>query len=152
MSKKFTCYLLTLMVKDHQLLVQPRLTGCSICIICQEHTSEALRCPLQNTRADKGSGYTSLAEHLIQFNELGQLPSTFLIGRLDEGHGIEAAMVANTAQYHHTCRLKYNENMLKRAKKRACSESPDQQSESKRRSQPSRTPEMKQDICLTACW
>ena len=30
---------------------------------------------------------------LIQFNELGLLPSTFPIGRLDEGHGIEAAMV-----------------------------------------------------------
>ena len=55
------------------------------------------------------------------FNELGRLPSTFQIGQLDEGHGIEAAMVANKAQYHHTCRLKYNETMLKRAKKRACS-------------------------------
>lgn len=95
-------------------------------IICQEHTAEALRCPLQSKRADKGSGYTSLAEHLIQFNELGRLPSTFQIGQLDEGHGIEAAMVANKAQYHHTCRLKYNETMLKRAKKRACSESPDE--------------------------
>ena len=68
-------------------------TDWKLCIICQEHTAEALRCPLQSKRADKGSGYTSLAEHLIQFNELGLLPSTFPIGRLDEGHGIEAAMV-----------------------------------------------------------
>ena len=40
------------------------LTG----IVCQEHTAEALRCPLQSKRADKGSGYTSLAEHLIHSN------------------------------------------------------------------------------------
>ncbi|CAJ1048465.1 hypothetical protein GWK47_003689 [Xyrichtys novacula] len=120
-----------------------------LCMLCQEHTAESLRCPLQNTRADKGSGYTSLAEHLIQFNEVGQLPSTLAIERLDEGHGIEAAMVANKAQHHHKCRLMYNEIMLKRAKKRAYSESPDQQSESKvRRSQPSQTPEMRQDICF----
>ena len=104
---------------------------------------------MQSKRADKGSGYTSLADHLIQFNDLGQLPSTLLIGRLDEGHGIEAAMVENKAQYHQTCRLKYNETMLKRAKKRACSEDPDQQSECKlRRSQPIRAPEMRQDICF----
>ena len=106
-------------------------TDWKLCIICQEHTAEALRCPLQSKRADKGSGYASLTEHLTQFNELGQLPSTLPIGRLDEGHGIEAAMFANKAQHHQTCRHKYNETKLKRAKKRACSASPDQQSEAK---------------------
>ena len=74
-------------------------TDWKLCIICQEHTAEALRCPLKSMRTDKGSGYTTLAEHLIQFNELGQLPSTIPIGRLDEGHGIEAAMVANKAHH-----------------------------------------------------
>ena len=104
---------------------------------------------MQSKRADKGNGYTSLAKHLTQFNELGQFPSTLQIGRLDEGHGIEAAMFANKAQHHQTCRLKYNETKLKRTKKRAYSESPDQQSEGKvRRSQPSWTPEMRQDICF----
>ena len=104
---------------------------------------------LQSKRADKGSGYTSLAEHLTEFNELGQLPSTVPIVRLDESHGIEAAMFANKAQYPQTWRLKYNEPKLKRAKKRACCESPDQQSEGKvRRSQPSLTPDMRQDICF----
>ena len=98
------------------------------------------------SRQGEWTGYTSLVEHLIQFNELGQLPSTLSIGRLDEGHGIDAAMVANKAQYHHTCRLKYNETKLQRAKKQACSECPDHQSEGKlRRSQPSWTPEMRQE-------
>ena len=91
----------------------------------------------------------SCIPYLYVFPCIGQVPSTLPIGRLDEGHGIEAAMFVNKAQYHQTCRLKYNETKLKRAKKRAYSESPDQQSEGKvRRSQPSRTPEMRQDICF----
>ena len=51
-------------------------------------------------QTDKGSGYSSLAEHLIQFNELDQVPSTLPLERLDEGQGIEAAMITNKAQYH----------------------------------------------------
>ena len=73
------------MSKKFQLVnfdVQGPSTSCTVktdwklCVICQEHTSEVLRRPLQNSQVDKGSGYTSLAEHLIQFTELGQLPST----------------------------------------------------------------------------
>ena len=74
-------------------------TDWNLCAICQEvKAEEALTCPLQNTRVDKGSGYSSLAEYLTKFNELGQLPSMFTLGRLDEGQGIEAAMVANKAK------------------------------------------------------
>ena len=51
-----------------------------------------------------GSGYSSHAENLIKFNELEQLPGTLKLERLKDGHGNEAAMVANNAQYHHTCR------------------------------------------------
>ena len=42
----------------------------------------------------------------------------FAPGRLDEGQGIEAAMVANKAKYHKTCRLNYNATMLQKAEKR----------------------------------
>ena len=48
-----------------------------------------------------GSGYSSLADNLTKFNELGLL-GTLKLERLDEGHGIESALVANNAQYHHT--------------------------------------------------
>ena len=64
-----------------------------------------------------GSGYSSLAENLMEFYELGQLP--IQLERLDEGQGIEMTMVANNALYHHSCRLKYNNTKLKRAEKRA---------------------------------
>ena len=45
-----------------------------------------------------GSGYSSHAENLIKFNEFGQLPGTFQLERLNEGHCIEAAIVANNSQ------------------------------------------------------
>ena len=63
------------------------------------------------------SGYRSLAESLVEFSELGELP--IHLERLDEGGGIETTMVSNDAQYHQSCRLKYNNTMLQRAQKRA---------------------------------
>ena len=36
----------------------------------------------------------------------------------DDNHDIEVAMVASDAQYHHACRLKYNNTKLQRAEKR----------------------------------
>ena len=44
-----------------------------------------------------GSGYSSLADNLIKFNELGQLPGTLKLERLNDRHDIEAAMVVNNA-------------------------------------------------------
>jgi len=93
------------------------VTNWKLCVICQEEKAEQLTCPSKSKRKDVGSGYSSLAEKLIEFNELGLLP--FLLERLDEGQGIEMTMVANNAQYHQSCRLKYNNTMLKRAEKRA---------------------------------
>ena len=54
-----------------------------------------------------GRGYSSLADNLIKFNQLGELP--FKLERLDDGnYGIEVTMVKNNAQYHQSCQLKYN--------------------------------------------
>ncbi|PIK35048.1 hypothetical protein BSL78_28134 [Apostichopus japonicus] len=88
-------------------------------LICQEDKTETLTKPGQSKRKDIGSGYSSLAENLIKFSELGELPGSFHLERLDDGHGIEAAMVAHGAQYHQTCRLQYNNTKLQRAQKRA---------------------------------
>ena len=64
-----------------------------------------------------GSGYSRLAEKLVEFNELKQL--RFQLERLDEGQGIEMTLVANDAWYYHSCKLKYKHTKLKREKKRA---------------------------------
>uniref|UniRef100_UPI00358E1F74 uncharacterized protein n=1 Tax=Myxine glutinosa TaxID=7769 RepID=UPI00358E1F74 len=96
----------------------PTQTNWKLCIICQEDKAESLTCPSQSKRKDSGSGYSSLAANLIRFSELGQLPGTLQLERLNEGYGIEAAMVANNALYHQTCKLKYNNTKLQRAEKR----------------------------------
>ncbi|KAG0712973.1 hypothetical protein GWK47_017260 [Chionoecetes opilio] len=93
-------------------------TDWPLCFICQETTPESLTSPSQNTRQDKGSSYSILAGHLRRFNELGLLPNSFLLSRLDEGSGVEAALSANNARYHKTCRLRYNKTKLDRAEKR----------------------------------
>ena len=93
------------------------VTNWKLCVICQEEKDKQLTCPSKSKRKDVGSGYSSLAEKLIEFNALGQLP--FNLERLDDGEGIEITMVTNNAQYHQSCRLRYNNTMLKRAEKRA---------------------------------
>ena len=93
------------------------VTNWKLCVICQEEKGEPLTCPSKSRRKDVGSGYRSLAENLKEFYDLGQLP--IQLERLDEGQGIEMTMVANKALYHHSCRLKYNNTMLRRAEKRA---------------------------------
>ncbi len=93
-------------------------TNWKLCVICQEQTTESLTSPAHSKRQDIGRGYKSLAENLVKFNELGNLPRTLQLDRIDEGQGIEAAMVANEAKWHHTCMLRYNNTMLRRAEKR----------------------------------
>jgi len=63
-----------------------------------------------------GSGYSSLADTLIKFNQLGQLP--FTLDRLDDGNGIKMTMKNNSARYHKSCKLKYNNTIAERAEKR----------------------------------
>ena len=70
----------------------------------------------KSKRQDVGSRYHLLPDNLIKFHELGLL-GTLELERLNEGQGIEAAMVANNAQHHHTCRLKHSYTELQRAKK-----------------------------------
>ena len=86
-------------------------------MICQEDNEKPLTCPLKSKRKDVGSGYSSLAENLIKCNQLGELP--FHLERLDNGNGIEMTMMTNSAQYHQSCRLKFNNTKLQRAEKRA---------------------------------
>ena len=93
-------------------------TNWKLCIICQEDKSESLTSPSKSTRKDSGSGYSSFEANLSRFSELGQLPGTLQLERLNEGCGIEAAMVANNALYHQACKLKYNNTKLQRAEKR----------------------------------
>lgn len=73
------------------------------------------RVPYFSFAVDVGQGYHSLAENLLKFEKL---PRTLRLDRMDEGQGIEAAMVTNEAKWHKMCRLRYNNQMLQRTEKR----------------------------------
>jgi len=65
-----------------------------------------------------GAGYTTLAQNLLIFNELHQLPSSLKLDRLDDGEGLESTLFQRSAKYHKSCSLKYNDKNLQRARKR----------------------------------
>lgn len=57
-------------------------------------------------------GSSCLTGHLRKFSELWMLPNSFLSSRLDEGSGSEAALSANNARFHKTCKPMYNKTKL----------------------------------------
>ena len=52
-------------------------------------------------------------------DELNELPDSMQTQTLDEDEGIEAAMVANKARWHRSCRLLFNKTQVQRAECRA---------------------------------
>ena len=96
----------------------PPETNWKLCLVCQEETTESLVCPVLSKRRDPGSGYTAMAANMIKFDELGKLPITVQLQRLEEGQGVEATMIAHQAKWYKTCMLQYNNTMLRRAEKR----------------------------------
>ena len=63
--------------------------------MCQAETSKSLTSP--SKRNGVGRAYKALAENLYA---LGPLPRNLQLDRIDEGQGIEAAMVAKEAKWH----------------------------------------------------
>ena len=90
------------------------------CILCQETTKEQLQCPGNSRRSDieYGIGYNSLAESIHKFSELGFMPTSLDIEKLDEGVGIPATWMKRKAKWHKTSRNKFSDMKLKRAQQR----------------------------------
>lgn len=89
-----------------------------LCVLCQNVKTECLQCPNNSTRNDRGAGYKSLEESIMQFNAIGELNATVRLNELDEGSGIAATLAAHNAQWHKSCRNLYNKTKLDRALKR----------------------------------
>ena len=66
-----------------------------LCILCQEKTGEALQCPYAIKGDKLGTGYKSLADHLISFSQLGHMPMTVDLQQLDDGNGIEETLTSH---------------------------------------------------------
>ena len=87
-------------------------------VLCQEESSEVLRCPAKTKCITKRSGYKTTTELLVGFERIGCLPSSINLSRLDDGSGIEETLKRYEAKWHDSCRLLYNSTKLKRAEKR----------------------------------
>ena len=69
-----------------------QLTDWTKCFFCQEDTAEVLRCPLESKQSDPGVGYTTIADLLLSFSEIGCLSLSVNLSWLDEGNGIAALL------------------------------------------------------------
>jgi hypothetical protein len=98
-------------------------THWELCVLCQKDLPEKLINPSEGKfrSTDKQSGYKSIAENILEFAKLGNVPLEINIERLDDGGGIEATLQKNAAVWHKTCRNRFDRQKLQRAQKRkAC--------------------------------
>ena len=94
-----------------------QLTDWTKYFFCQEDTAEVLRCPLESKRSDPGVGYTTIADLLLSFREIGCLSLSVNLSWLDEGNGIAASLNQHKAKWHESCRLNYNKTQLRQAER-----------------------------------
>lgn len=100
------------------------------CFICQIDKEEALMSP-SDPADEKKSGYTLLARNIPEFKSLNEMPAPLDIRRIDDGSGIEETLIRNSAKYHHSCRIMFNNTKLDRARKRRSCDSADGNESSK---------------------
>ena len=93
-------------------------TDWSKCILCQEESAEPLQCPAESRSSTWGAGYSTITDLLKAFSDIGCLPKTLNLSRLDEGEGVEVTLKEHKAKWHDSCRLRYNKTQLQRAEKR----------------------------------
>ena len=89
-------------------------------VVFVSKTQETLMSPQRKVNK-KDSGYSILAINIPLFYSLHQMPIDLDPGRLDDRDGVEETLRKNDAQYHHSCRLLFNNSNLERAQKRASS-------------------------------
>ena len=94
----------------------PCTTNWTICALCQEGSSDDpdIQCPIRSTKKPVGAGFVSLAKDLLLCKEAEYFPLPLDLTRLDEGKGIESALVVNEAVWHKRCRVMFNQSMLNR--------------------------------------
>jgi hypothetical protein len=71
-----------------------------------------------------GAGYHTLANNILQFNEINYSPIQIDIAKLDDGNGIAATFITRNAKWHKTCYNKFNDLTLQRAEKRKSFDKP----------------------------
>ncbi len=86
--------------------VQP--TDWTLCVLCQQSSSEPLRDPSKCKNRSQSKGYETLADNLRSLDELNSLPLSIKISRLDDGTSIEETLRLHNAKWHKTCYVMCN--------------------------------------------
>jgi len=89
----------------------------SKCVICQISTSDPLKCPANCPVAGAESveeTYRKFLENVTQFREIGSMPCNVPFGKNNL-----ARFCDNSASWHKSCYLKFNNAKLQRARKRS---------------------------------
>ena len=69
-------------------------------------------------RKDVGASYASFARNLEEFHEIGSVPGHLTVEELNQGQGIEHSLKERKSLWHKTCRNRFSNTNLERAKKR----------------------------------
>ena len=96
-----------------------RLTGANAFFVSLRKKGESLKSPSPGSK--EKDGYSKLGANIPLFQTINQRPIILDPSRLDEGDGIEATLISNSAKYHESCRLMFSNPKLERARKRAAS-------------------------------
>ncbi len=90
------------------------------CVICQKKELDKLQCPAESTHrragAAIGTGYTSLAQNILEFQNLG-VDTPFSKISCTSVEGLSSVLLEKKAKWHKTCHLKYNTTKLERLRK-----------------------------------
>jgi hypothetical protein len=87
----------------------------SKCIFCQRIIPKVKTVgPFDSKRSDVGCGYTSLADAVSGFRDIGQLPLGVNFEAWDEGDGLESTCRRRHACWHASCRQKLHGTKLDR--------------------------------------
>ena len=98
--------------------VASQTTDWTLCVLCQQSTSEALRDTLKSKYENHCSAYETLEENLKALDDLDSLPLSINISRLDDGTGIEATLRFHNAKWHKTCYAMCDKTKIDRIRKR----------------------------------
>ena len=87
-----------------------------MCIICQQKTPEALKCPLNAWgRGDKSKVYASFLTNVSEFKQLNQL---LVLLNSEEDMEVDQPVIIYQVKWHKSCHLKFCDGKLQRARKR----------------------------------
>ena len=92
-----------------------RDTDWSLCCLCQTSGGNTT-CPATNGYPES---YNTIANNVIALDKINQLPFPIDIRRLDNGSGIAASLLENKAIIHKACRIKTDDERVRRAQTRA---------------------------------